>query len=209
MDNNADDTFAGDLENRLDNFFEGSPPPENPTPEFAEEKPVPEAGDILKDLKSTVLAIDWEITDDVLNDFIHQIDTLMDPFKEDKTNRTLLKLLRSLGRYLLAHKSMAHPDTIKRIMAVYSAIEESVSNDSLSETDREMLLVDEIKQFRQLKEQISKSSTTHPAQKSRNPSSSEKAPGIEAVIKAIDDLRSLMASELSAIRNEIGQLRKK
>ena len=78
----------------------------------------------LKELKSTILAIDWEITDDVLDTFIDQLDGLFAQFEDDKVIHTLLKLLKSLGKYVRTHKSKAHPDTIKRIMAVYSALEE-------------------------------------------------------------------------------------
>ncbi|MGD8702248.1 MAG: hypothetical protein PVH26_07410 [Desulfosarcina sp.] len=131
MDKKANDTFAFDLENRLDDFFSDSMPSQEDAPADEPQTSISELP--LKDLKSTILAIDWEITDDALEAFIHQVDNLNERFEDDKAIQTLLKLLKSLGRYLRAHKSKAHPDTIKRIMAVYSALEKSVYSEELGQ----------------------------------------------------------------------------
>ena len=207
MDKKANDTFAFDLENRLDDFFSDALPPQEEPPTDAPEEPKTDLP--LKDLKSTILAIDWEITDDVLETFIDQLDGLLAQFEDDKVNHTLLKLLKSLGKYVRAHKSNAHPDTIKRIMAVYAALEESVSNDGMSRSEKENMLLEEVRQFQRLKALIIASKTPHVASSSQKPGSSEEIPGIDAVIKAIDELKSVMAKELGAIREELGQLPKK
>jgi hypothetical protein len=208
MDNHADDTFACDLETRLEDFFEGAPSPQKPPRDTTGPAPSTDnENTILKNLKSSILAIDWEITDDVLNDFIHQIDALNESFKADKINLTFLKLLKSLGGYLLKHKSNAHPDTISRIMAVYAGMEASVSDDSLSESGREKRLIEEIKQFKQFKAQILAPVSTRPEPSRMENASPKTELGMDAVIKAIDEIRLFMASELSAIRREIEKLR--
>ncbi|BBO87190.1 hypothetical protein [Desulfosarcina ovata] len=205
MDKKANDTFAFDLENRLDDFFSDElPPQENPAAEPAAAK-VSELP--LEDLKSTILAIDWEITDDALDAFIHQVDKLADRYSADKVIQSLLKILKSLGKYIRQKKSNAHPDTIKRIMAVYSTLEAVVGNDDLSQTEKKQLLQEEVNQFKMLKAKIVErkpASSAAPQAPKANA-----ATGIEAVIQAIDDLKSLMVTELDAIRKEIGQLRKK
>ena len=207
MDKKADDTFAFDLDNRLDDFFSESLPTQGkPT---VDEPPTPETDLPLKDLKSTILAIDWEITDDVLETFIDQLDGLLAQFEKDKVIHTLLRLLKSLGTYTRAQKSNAHPDTIKRVMAVYSALEKSVANDELGRDEKEKLLLEEIRQFQQLKAKIVASKSPHPAGGSQKPMESGEISDMNAVIRTIDELKSLMATELGAIRKELGQLRKK
>ena len=134
MDKKANDTFAFDLENRLDDFFSDELPPQEEPP--VDGPPATKTDLPLKELKSTILAIDWEITDDVLDMFIDQLDGLLAQFEGDKVIHTLLKLLKSLGKYVRAHKSKAHPDTIKRIMAVYSALEDSVTDEGMSRSER-------------------------------------------------------------------------
>jgi hypothetical protein len=42
-----------------------------------------------------------------------------------------------------------------------------------------------------------------------SPANTGEVTGIEAVIRSIDELKSLMAAELGAIREELGQLLKK
>ena len=163
----------------------------------------------LKDLKSTILAIDWEITDDALEAFIYQVDGLKEQFEDDKVVMTLLKLLKSLGKYIRAHKSKAHPDTIKRIMAVYSVLEKSVSDDELGQAEKEKMLLEEVRLFQQLKSKIVDSKSPYMATGQQKPVSTGEASDIDAVIKAIEEMKTMMASELSAIRGELKQLRKK
>lgn len=206
MDKKASDTFAFDLENRLDDFFSDSLPPQDEPP--ADEPPAPNNDFPLKDLKSTILSIDWEITDDALAVFIHQVEELMEQFANDKVRHTLLRLLKSLGKYLRAHKSKAHPDTIKRIMAVYAALEESVTNDELGRYEKEKMLLEEVRHFRRLKAKIIESRSPHLASGAQKPMQAGEVSGSDAVIRAIDELKSLMATELGAIREKLEQLRK-
>ena len=207
MNEKANDTFAFDLENRLDDFFSDSLPSQDGPP--TEASPAPKTDLPLKDLKSTILAIDWEITDDALDALIYQIDELSDQFETDKVNFTLLRLLKSLAKYIRSHKSKSHPDTIKRVMAVYSTLEESVTNDELGQADKEKMLLEEVRQFKRLKAKIIDSSPPYLASRAPKPMVSGELPGLEAVIRSIDELKSLMATELGAIREELGQLRKK
>ena len=207
MNEKANDTFAFDLENRLDDFFSDSLPSQDDPP--TDESPASKTDLPLKDLKSTILAIDWEITDDALDALIYQIDELSDQFETDKVNFTLLRLLKSLAKYIRSHKSKSHPDTIKRVMAVYSTLEESVTNDELGQADKEKMLLEEVRQFKRLKAKIIDSSPPYLASRAPKPMVSGELPGLEAVIRSIDELKSLMATELGAIREELGQLRKK
>ena len=209
MDNKANDTFAFDLDNRLDAFFDGASPPPKDLPIPEKEPQASETDFFLEGLKSSVLAIDWEITDNVLDDFINHIDELSAQVKDDKINRTLLKLLRSLGTYIRAHKSRAHPDAIKQLLAVYSAFEESVSNKQLDQHDREKLLVQEVRHFKRLKAQITTPQKTGNTVAEKKPAQPEKVPGMKAFTKSIDNLKSFMASEFAAIRKELEQLQNK
>ncbi len=205
MDKKANDTFAFDLENRLDDFFSDSLPSQEEPP--ADEPQDPDSDLPLKDLKSTVLAIDWEITDDALEAFVYQVDGLREQFESDKVVLTLLKLLKSLGKYIRAHKSKAHPDTIKRIMAVYSVLERSVSEPDLGQGEKEKLLLEEVRQFQLLKSKITESKSPYMATGQKKPVAAEQPPDIQLVVEAIEDLKSKMAAELAAIRKEIEQLR--
>jgi flagellar biosynthesis regulator FlbT len=207
VDKKANDTFAFDLENRLDDFFSDALPSQDEPP--ADGTPARQTDIPLKDLKSTILAIDWEITDDVLDTFIGQINELLEKFEDDKVIHTLLKLLKSLGKYVRSHKSKAHPDTIKRIMAVYSSLEKSVTDHDMSRNEKEKMVLEEVRQFQRLKATIVSSKAASVASSSQKTIESGEMPGFDAVISAIDELKSMMARELSTIREALGQLSKK
>lgn len=201
MENKANDTFAFDLENRLDDFFSDSLQAQNDA--SVEESETSKADQPLKELKSTILAIDWEITNDGLDSFIKQVNGLIEYFANDKAKQKLLKILFSLGKYLRTHKSKAHPDTIKRIMAVYSTLEESVTNDELSQSEKEKMLREEVKQFQLLKSKIVK--TAAPSKSSHQP---KERHTIDTVIKAIDELKSMIKTELDVIHKELKRIEK-
>jgi len=198
VENKANDTFAFDLENRLDDFFSDSMPAQD---DAAGDAPEPSTNDFpLKGLKSTILAIDWEITDEGLDSFVFQVNRLVEEFPDDDAIQKLLKILNSLGKYLRSHKSKAHPDTIKRIMAVYSTLEACVTNGELGQIERKNMLKEEIKQFQRLKSQIVNAA---PSKQSHSP----KAPAThDAVLKAINELKSTIKTELKAIRKELKRL---
>ena len=207
MANKANDTFAFDLENRLDDFF-SDPEPEAEAAAGGGEDPPPAdeaSGDSsLKALKSTILAIDWEITDDALDAFIGQVEELFETFRTDKSRQTLLKLLKSLGKYIQKRKSSAHPDTIKRIMSVYSALEEVVDNRGLTQEEREKILSEEVRQFQQLKSKIA---AGRPSPKnSPKPADTAGGDDLKAVVDAIESLKSMIATEFGAIREAIAKL---
>jgi hypothetical protein len=201
VENKANDTFAFDLENRLDDFFSDSLQAQNDA--SVEESETSKADQPLKELKSTILAIDWEITNDGLDSFIKQVNGLIEYFANDKAKQKLLKILFSLGKYLRTHKSKAHPDTIKRIMAVYSTLEESVTNDELSQSEKEKMLREEVKQFQLLKSKIVK--TAAPSKSSHQP---KERHTIDTVIKAIDELKSMIKTELDVIHKELKRIEK-
>ena len=202
MNEKANDTFAFDLENRLDDFFSDSLPAPEAAP--ADEQK-PEQADLpLKDLKSSILSMDWEITDDGLGSFLEQIEKLKEHLTENNACQKYLKILHSLGKYLRSRKSKAHPDTTKRIMAVYAALEETLTNGELSQADRDKILREEILQFQQLKSQIVKPQSSSLA----SPGESKQTASMDEVIKAIDALKTLISSELTTIRQELKQLNK-
>jgi hypothetical protein len=207
VDKKANDTFAFDLENRLDDFFNDAlPDQEEPA---SEEPHAPDAGLPLKELKSTILAIDWEITDDALAALLDQVENLLERFKDEKVAHTYLKILQSLGKYIRTHKSKSHPDTIKRLMAVYSALEETVTNPELGQDEKEKTLLAEVRKFQQLKAEIIDSKAPYSAAGPSKAAPTKEDTGLEAVIQAIAELKSMMAAELGAIREGLERLEKK
>jgi hypothetical protein len=94
-------------------------------------------------------------------------------------------------------------------MAVYAALEETVTNEGLAKDKREKMLLVEVKKFQQLKAEITDSKAPYPAAAQAKAVPPEEKSSMQAVIQAIEALKSMMAAELGAIRKELKRLEKK
>ena len=103
-----DNSLEVDIERRLDDFFE-----ENVERRDSLESNSDNKYDPLRVLKTIVLSIDWEISDEIMGRFIEHVGRLKKAHKNDSTLLILLKLLGSVGKYIMTHKGKSHPDAIK------------------------------------------------------------------------------------------------
>jgi hypothetical protein len=114
------------------------------------------ADDPLAELKSMVLSIDWEITDEVLSAFLSQIANLKNAYKNEKIVLMFLQLLGSLGEYIKTNRGNAHPKTFKVLNSVFSRLEDIVSTEGLAESEKIKILRIEMDKYKQLRTQVSK-----------------------------------------------------
>lgn len=115
------------------------------------------AGDItteyspLDKLKATVSEIEWEITDETMEGFLHEVTALKEKYGEDVILLMFLRIHESIGKYIRARKARAHPDAITFVSSVFTAFEKAVSTPELSRKQKKELLIPEIKAFKELK----------------------------------------------------------
>lgn len=163
MADKNDATIIDEVEKRLEDLFgesEDSPGIETDrtdigqTPIFEEDR-----GDVedspLKELKSTVLSIDWEITDEIMIRFLEQVDELKIAYKDDKIIQMLLQLLVSVGKYIKVKKASADPDVVKLLNSAYAALEKVILTEGITGEERKKLLLSEVNKFKKLKERLS------------------------------------------------------
>ena len=94
-------------------------------------------------------------------------------------------------------------------MAVYSALEEAVANEGLGQDKKEKKLLAEVRKFQQLKTEIIDSKPPYPAVGQPKAVPTEDKSGMQAIIQSIEELKSMMATELTAIREGVERLGKK
>jgi hypothetical protein len=129
-------------------------------PEFFEINEIHEEGSKmnanhpLEDLKSTVLSIDWEITDEVMNRFVSQVNDLKKEFKNNKIYLLFLQLLGSVGEYIKINRGKADPDAFKVLGSSFKAFDDIVSSNTMSNDEKKSILTDELEKFKQLKKKI-------------------------------------------------------
>jgi hypothetical protein len=161
---NDEDTLSAELENRLDDLF-------GEDEKFTED---PEDEDLphdypLSELKNLVLSIDWEITDDVLENFIGQVKQLKSNYKDDRINLTFLQILGSLGEYIKTHRGKAHPKTFKILNSVFAKFDEVVISEDLPEQDKKRILRGEMNKYKELRSQISSKKSATAAKRVERP----------------------------------------
>ncbi len=110
----------------------------------------------LTELKSIVLSIEWEITDEIMTKFLTQLNELTETYKDDRVVVMFLQLLSSVGKYIKAKKANADPDVVKLLNTAYAGMEEVVLTKDITETDKKRILSAEINKFKKIKERLAK-----------------------------------------------------
>jgi hypothetical protein len=148
-DYNTEDSLTAEVEGRLDNIFK-----ENDNVFLNEKaKPYPDNYPLIE-LKSLVLSLEWEITDEVITDFLIHTNNLIEFYHNDKVNLTFLKILRSLGKYIGANRSKSHPDSIKILHSTFTTLDHVIQKEKMSLPEKRQMLKCEIDKYNELRRLI-------------------------------------------------------
>lgn len=109
----------------------------------------------LNNLSAIILSMDWEISEDTMDNFLAEVTSLKDKYNNDKILSTYLKIHDSLGRYISSKKVDAHPESIQFLHSVYTAFEKTVNSAKMEEKEKKKLLKEQINRFNVLKAKIS------------------------------------------------------
>ena len=107
-------------------------------------------------LKSLVLSIDWEITNEVLQQFNEELIDLKSIWAGNSINLVYVQALDKLGKYIYQNKADSHPTAIKLLLTLYYNLEKIVSSKDLSEEQKKEILLEDVRKFEGLKRQIGK-----------------------------------------------------
>ena len=105
-------------------------------------------------LKSIILSIDWEITDDILRQFNEELVNLKGTWRNEKINLVYIQALEKISRYIYKEKASAHPNAIKLLLTFYTNLEKIVSEQTLSDNEKKAILFEDVKRFEKFKKQI-------------------------------------------------------
>ncbi len=150
MNSQNDRTVAGEVEDRLKDLFGES----EESPAIAGKSDSPEEDSPIRKLKSTILSIDWEISDDVLDKLIKEIGGLENTYKDDKNLLVFFQLLDSVGKYVKSTKANAHPGAIRLLNSVYNSLEIVILSKGITTAEKRKILHVQVEQFKKLKEKI-------------------------------------------------------
>lgn len=114
----------------------------------------------LEDLRNLILSIDWEITDEVLENLLQQLEDLKLEYQNDMIVLAFLQILNSLGDYIKMNRGESHPKTFKILNSVFSSLEKVVLSSDMTEIDKKKILRTEMSRYKELRAQIAKRKIT-------------------------------------------------
>lgn len=196
--------LSDELEKRLDELFSEEEPPPPPADRKAAKADSP-----LAELKKIVLSIDWEITPDAVDGFLDQVGLLKVAFEKDKYAASFFQILGSLGQYIKASRSRVHPNTFTVLNAVFTSLDEIVSDPGMSEAGKRSRLQAAMRHYQELREKIAKrrpvEAPAAPAAQA-SPARPAAAPPPEALAAAVSEIKAFIKAEIDALRREMVRL---
>ncbi len=219
MNAQGDEAVTAEVEKRLDDIFgdEG-----DGKSAFLDNGPLAQDSP-LRNLKGTVLSIDWEITDEIMGKFLDEINHLRETYADEKIPGLFLQLLGSVGKYIRNQKARAHPDSIKVLNSVYTSFEKVLLDDTMPDAEKRNWLFNEVNRFKKLKQDISQARTEPPQQPEEEPEPfMEQPPEAEAAVEtgpsgtgkdimpaheafayALEEIKQVIKAEFQALRAEL------
>lgn len=210
------DSMTDELETRLEDLF--SEPEEVYGEEIADQGAAG-VDSPLTGLKSILLSIDWEISDEILDELREEVQRLRPEYDDDKAVLVFLQMLDSIGKYIKIHKANAHPEALRLLNEVFENLEAvTVSASDVSESEKKrrlFLLVGKFKKLKtDIKEQKAAVPAAQPREQERPAAGTEAAPTLsgrdfedlephEMFALAMEEIKKMIASEFSALRTEL------
>lgn len=105
-------------------------------------------------LKSVILSLDWDITDEYLQELADELTHLAPDWQDDKVAGLYLQGMGKIGKYLRLRGAHAHPNSIKLLLTYFHHFETIVSTPDLG-TDRiAQMARNDVRKFKVLQYQI-------------------------------------------------------
>lgn len=160
----------------------------------------------LKDLKALMLEIEWQIDENGMKLLIDHAESLCATYREDRIARLFLKLLVSVAKYIQSKKATAHPDAVRLLHSVFSAMESLFFSSDIPEEEKKRMLLVEVEEFKRLKEQITRRSSDDPGKKEelQNVSADmDRMTGQQAFSFMLEEIRKIIREEFKALKSEL------
>lgn len=167
-------------------------------------------------LKSLVLSIDWEITDEVLLQFNEELLDLKGIWAGETIYLVYVQALEKISKYIYQNKADSHPNAIKLLLTFYYNLEKIISSQDLSEGQKKEILLEDVKKFENLKRQIKHIQSSAPTQEYERPqprkikketSGEDELLNLKAIVLGID--WEITDQDLNDLRREVFRLEEK
>ncbi|MEN8257297.1 MAG: hypothetical protein ABFS09_05485 [Thermodesulfobacteriota bacterium] len=132
-------------------------------------------GEILEKLKSAILNIDWEISDENITLLNQELAELRSAWKGQKAHLIYLQILGALSHYIAANKENANPSAFPMLRNVFASLEEMVINPG-DEDQQGQKVMEHVDSYNELKKAIAAGEAAPAAEPEVPPSEAEPEP---------------------------------
>lgn len=105
-------------------------------------------------LKTLMLSIEWEITDEILIDFNEELVQAQQHWIDDPVKMVYVQALQKITKYIYQKKSDAHHNAMKVLLSFFYDLEKIVLDPEISEQEKTEILQEDVKKFEKLKRLI-------------------------------------------------------
>lgn len=108
----------------------------------------------VKNLKSIILSLEWEISDAILNRLDAELSGLQELYRNERTILGFLRILRFLERYIRVKQGDSHTESIKLLFSIYDDLERIILSITMAEEIKRAILMVDIGKYRNWVENI-------------------------------------------------------
>lgn len=160
----------------------------------------------LENLKAVVLSLDWEITEQTLEELQAEVKVLKQTYEQDKIISTFLQLLESLGRYIKVHKAHSHPQAVQLFIKTFEGLERAATDQSLDKAGKKKILMTQVDRFKDLQSKVRQVKGKAPAAETAGESAAPDLSGMsvqQAVAYAMNEIIKTINHRFDALRDEL------
>ncbi|MDA3969731.1 MAG: hypothetical protein PF442_00105 [Desulfobulbaceae bacterium] len=111
--------------------------------------------EVLFKLKSAVLNIDWEISDETLTELAEEVAKLQGKWAGKKVLLVYLQIIGALCQYIGVSRGKSHPGTFLLLKEAFNGLETVVMNPAMDQAEQSKDLMAYAERYNQLKKEIS------------------------------------------------------
>lgn len=112
----------------------------------------PSRQNLLSELKSAVLSLEWEINSETVRDFNLKINSLKTRWAKNKLVSSFLNILLALGKYIQQSRVNTHEEALVLVKSVYDHLDTIINTPEMTFADKKARLDTSIRKYHSLKE---------------------------------------------------------
>ena len=154
--------YSVEIEKRLDEIFSD----ETKIKKSAKKAHKIMCTNLLYNLRTILLSIEWEITDDILSKYLNETIQLQRLFQNNRYLKRLLQIQYFYGRFIKTYPNRIPLKTYKILYTLYNCMNNILANKKLSDFEKKKIVEQEIHRYKNFRKYLTNKKNIFPEDKS-------------------------------------------